>query len=59
MNGTNHTHAKWGDKETNLNRMLGYIEAAAAEGSNLIVFPEMGLTGYDDEAEKPLGDARR
>ena len=47
-------NAKWGDKEANLNRMTGYIEAAAAEGSNLIVFPEMGLTGYDDEEEKPL-----
>ena len=34
-------NAKWGDKETNLNRMTGYIEAAAAEGSNLIVFPEI------------------
>ena len=41
-------NAKWGDKEANLNRMAGYIEAAAAEGSNLIVFPEMGLTGYDE-----------
>lgn len=47
-------NAIWGDKETNLNRMIGYIEAAASEGSNLIVFPEMGLTGYDDEEEKPL-----
>ena len=47
-------NAKWGDKEANLNRMAGYIEAAAAEGSNLIVFPEMGLTGYDDEEDKPL-----
>ena len=46
-------NAKWGDKERNLNRMLGYIEAAAAEGSGLVVFPEMALTGYDDEADKP------
>ena len=49
-------NAKWGDKETNLNRMIGFIEAAASEGSNLIVFPEMGLTGYDDEPEKELKD---
>lgn len=35
-------NAKWGDKEANLNRMAGYIEAAAAEGSNLIVFPRWG-----------------
>lgn len=46
-------NAKWGEKERNLNRMTGYIEAAASEGSNIIVFPEMGLTGYDDEEDKP------
>ena len=45
-------NAKWGDKDTNLSRMLGYMEAAAAEGSNLVVFPEMALTGYDDEEDK-------
>jgi len=44
----------WGDKERNLNRILGYIEAAAARGSNLIVFPETALTGYDDDSNKPL-----
>lgn len=49
-------NAKWGDKESNLNRILGYIEAGAAAGSNLIVFPEMGLTGYDDEEEKPKSE---
>ena len=49
-------NAKWGDKEKNLNRMLGYMEAAAAEGSNLIVFPEMALTGYDDEEDKEKPD---
>ncbi len=46
-------NAKWGEKERNLNRMTGYIEAAVSEGSNIIVFPEMGLTGYDDEEDKP------
>ncbi|MCI1749706.1 MAG: carbon-nitrogen hydrolase family protein [Acidipropionibacterium sp.] len=49
-------NAKWGDKDANLNRMLGYIETAAAEGSQLVVFPEMALTGYDDEAEKPKAE---
>ena len=49
-------HAIWGDKEANLNKMKGYIEAAAAEGSNLVVFPEMALTGYDDEEEKAKPD---
>lgn len=50
-------NATWGDKQVNLNRMLGYVDAAAAEGANLIVFPEMGLTGYDDEEEdKPQSE---
>lgn len=45
-------HAEWGKKKKNLERMLGYIETAANAGNNLIVFPEMALTGYDDEADK-------
>lgn len=47
-------NAVWGDKEKNLNRIKGYIESAAKKGSDFIVFPEMSLTGYDDEAEKSL-----
>lgn len=47
-------HAQWGQKEKNLQRMLGYIESAAQEGSKLIVFPEMALTSYDDEPDKEL-----
>ncbi|MCR5754706.1 MAG: carbon-nitrogen hydrolase family protein, partial [Acetatifactor sp.] len=45
-------HPEWGCKDKNLNRMLGIIEACAAEGANLIVFPEMCLTGYDEEAQE-------
>lgn len=45
-------NAVWGDKAKNLNRIKGYIEAAAKKGSDLVVFPEMALTGYDDEADK-------
>ena len=44
----------WGQKEQNLNRILGYMKAAKKKGSDLVVFPEMALTAYDDEAEKPL-----
>ena len=44
----------WGQKEQNLNRVLGYMKAAKKKGSDLVVFPEMALTAYDDEAEKPL-----
>ncbi|MGE1062922.1 carbon-nitrogen hydrolase family protein [Megasphaera paucivorans] len=45
--------AQWGKKEENLQRMLGYIEHAARQGSDLIVFSEMSLTGYDDEGQVP------
>lgn len=37
----------WGNKEKNLNRIIGYIECAAARGANLVVLPETALTGYD------------
>lgn len=46
-------HSLWGKKKENLERITGYIEAAAKRGANIIVFPEMALTGYDDESEKP------
>lgn len=49
-------NAVWGDKEKNLNRILGYIECAAKKGSHFVVFPEMSLTGYDDEGEKEKKD---
>lgn len=41
--------AKWGDKEANLDTMIGYIEEAAAEGVEILVFPETVLTGYSCE----------
>lgn len=47
-------HPVWGDKETNLKRILEYTEAAAKKGSDFVIFPEMSLTSYDDEADKPL-----
>jgi len=43
---------EWGNKASNLSRMLGYAEAAAARGADMVVFPEMALTGYDDEPDK-------
>ena len=44
----------WGNKEANLKRIKEYIECAAKKGSDIVIFPEMALTGYDDEADKPL-----
>ena len=44
----------WGDKTANLAKIKSHIEAAVAVGSNLIVFPEMALSGYEcsDECER-------
>ena len=47
-------NAVWGEKEKNLNRVLGYLECAGKRGSDLVVLPEMVLTGYDDVAETPV-----
>ena len=49
-------NAYWGEKEKNLNRIKGYIEAGAKRGCDFLVFPEMALTSYDDEAEKAKKD---
>lgn len=47
-------NAAWGQKEQNLNRIKGYVESAGKRGSDIVVLPEMVLTGYDDVAETPL-----
>ena len=40
-------HAVWGNKDINRKRIIEYIGALARQGSDIIVFPEMALTGYD------------
>lgn len=42
----------WGEKEKNLSRIKGYISCAAKRGADMIVLPEMSLTGYDSKAEE-------
>lgn len=46
----------WADKDANVEKMIGYIEEAAAQGVDIIVFPEMALAGYastsDSESEE-------
>ena len=37
---------KWEDKPANLKRCRDILERTAAQGCNLVVFPEMTLTGY-------------
>ncbi|WP_168123041.1 carbon-nitrogen hydrolase family protein [Paenibacillus sp. HB172176] len=39
--------ARWGEKESNLQRMAGYVKSAANQGADIILFPEMALTGYN------------
>lgn len=45
----------FGNKEANFESMKNYIEEAAANGVNILVFPEMALTGY--AATSNEGDA--
>jgi len=39
--------AIWGDKRANMEKIKRNIEVAAGFGSNIVVFPEMALTGYE------------
>lgn len=36
----------WEDKQANLSKVIGYISKASALGCDLIIFPEMTLTGF-------------
>ena len=38
-------NAKWGKKQENYERILGYIECAHKRGADMIILPEMCLTG--------------
>ena len=51
--------AKWGDKDANIQMMIGYIEEAAQNNVDILVFPETVLTGYsceDPETDGIEGD---
>lgn len=43
-----------GDWEANINKHIIFIERAAAQGADLIVFPELSLTGYEPTLAKAL-----
>lgn len=43
--------AVWGDKQANIDKMIEYIEEAAQEGVEILVFPETVLTGYEWQGE--------
>ncbi|MCD8199646.1 MAG: carbon-nitrogen hydrolase family protein [Coriobacteriaceae bacterium] len=38
----------WGDKDANLAHMEDLVRQAAAQGAEMVVLPEMCLSGYDD-----------
>lgn len=37
----------WGDKAANLKKIKSFTEQAADQGNNIIVFPELALSGYE------------
>lgn len=41
----------WGNKEQNLMRIKDYVTTAAKRGADIILFPELALTGYDNGPE--------
>ncbi|MCK4791034.1 MAG: carbon-nitrogen hydrolase family protein [Desulfobacteraceae bacterium] len=40
-------HTEWGDKAANLSKMKTFTVEAARQGNNMIIFPEMALSGYE------------
>ncbi len=41
-------NTNWGNKEQNLKRIKDYITGAAKRGADIILFPELALTGYEN-----------
>lgn len=41
----------WGDKESNISSMTSIVESAAKTNTDIIVFPEMAVTGYSSGTE--------
>lgn len=44
----------WGEKEKNLERIAGYVEAAGKRGADIVVLPEIALHGGVDELTQPI-----
>jgi len=45
----------WGNKEANLKKIKGFTEQAAGQGNDLVVFPELALTGYECSEDVAAG----
>ncbi len=44
-------HTAWGDKAANLAKMKAFTTDAAKQGNDIIVFPELALSGYECSAD--------
>ncbi len=40
-------HPEWGDKTANLAKMKTFTRDAAKQGNNIVIFPELALSGYE------------
>lgn len=49
--------AVWGDKQANVDMMLQYVDYAASQDVDILVFPETILTGYDSTDPVGANDA--
>ncbi|MGL6002922.1 MAG: carbon-nitrogen hydrolase family protein [Plesiomonas sp.] len=43
------THPLKGDIEHNLSKHLGYISESASHGADIVIFPELSITGYEPD----------
>ena len=50
-------HPVWGDKAANLAKMKTFVTDAAKQGNNIIVFPELALSGY--ECSEDAGEEKK
>lgn len=44
--------AVWGDKDANLETMVSYVKYAALTGTDIILFPELALTGHSFDSSQ-------
>jgi len=44
-------HPIWGDKAANVEKMKTFITEASGQGNNIIIFPELALSGYECSEE--------
>mgnify|MGYP000765771340 CR=1 FL=1 len=50
---------EYGKKSANLKRMQGFCEAAAKQGADIVLLPEMCLTGYDYYIDEDISIAEK